>query len=56
MFCRNLYFDEPDKFERYNDSKPRMVIEQKRLPLDYPALADRVVDKLYSTGCRFSRP
>ena len=46
--CRNLYFSEPDKFERYNDSKTRTVIEQKVVTLDYPALADRVVDKLYS--------
>lgn len=46
--CRNLYFGEPEKFERYNDSKTRTAIEQKGLSLNFPALADRVVDKLYS--------
>ena len=46
--CRNTYFGEPDTFERYNDSKTRKAIEQKGRTLDFPRLADRVTDKLYS--------
>jgi len=46
--CRNLYFGEAEKFERYNDSKTRKAIEQKGRTLDFPAVADRVSDKLYS--------
>jgi hypothetical protein len=46
--CRNLYFGETDKFERYNESKTRQNIEQKGMSLDFPALANRVADKLYS--------
>jgi hypothetical protein len=46
--CRNLYFGEVDKFELYNESKTRKTIEQKGLTLDFPDLADRVADKLYS--------
>jgi hypothetical protein len=46
--CRNLYFGEVEKFELYNSSKSRKAIEQKGLTLDFPDLADRVADKLYS--------
>jgi len=46
--CRNLYFGAPDKFELYNGSKARNIIEQKGKTLDFPDLADRVADKLYS--------
>lgn len=27
LVCRNMYFDEQDKFERYNASKTRTAIE-----------------------------
>ena len=46
--CRNLYFGEPEKFALYNESKAREIIERKGLTLDFPDLADRVADKLYS--------
>ena len=46
--CRNLYFGEAGKFELYNDSKSRQLIEKKGMTLDFPDLADRVADKIYS--------
>jgi len=46
--CRNLYFGEADKFELYNESKIRKGVEHKGRTLDFPELADRVADKLYS--------
>lgn len=46
--CRNLYFGSPEKFERYNTSKTREIIESKGQTLDFPDLGDRVADKLYS--------
>ena len=46
--CRNLYFGAPEKFERYNTSKSREIIERKGQTLDFPDLGDRVADKLYS--------
>jgi hypothetical protein len=46
--CRNLYFGEAEKFELYNESKTRKTIEQNGRTLDFPDLADRVADKLYS--------
>lgn len=45
---RNLYFGSYDKFELYNNSKARMLIEKKGNTLDFPDLADRVADKIYS--------
>lgn len=44
--CRNLYFGEAEKFELYNDSKIRKTVEDKGRSLDFPALADRVSDKM----------
>lgn len=46
--CRNMYFGAPEKFELYNGSKARTHIEKKGQTLDFPDLADRVADKLYS--------
>lgn len=46
--CRNMYFGAPQKFALYNESKAREIIERKGLTLDFPGLADRVADKLYS--------
>ena len=46
--CRNMYFGAPEKFELYNESKARSRIEKKGLTLDFPDLADRVADSLYS--------
>lgn len=46
--CRNMYFGESEKFELYNTSKGRTHIEKKGKTLDFPDLADRVADKLYS--------
>jgi len=45
---RNMYFGTPEKFSLYNDSKAREIIERRGLTLDFPDLADRVADKLYS--------
>jgi len=46
--CRNLHFGEADRFEVYNGSKTRKGIEQKGRTLDFPELASRVADKIYS--------
>ncbi len=46
--CRNLHFGVPEKFERYNTSKVRETLEEQYQTLDFPDLADRVADKLYS--------
>jgi hypothetical protein len=46
--CRNLYFGDAEKFELYNTSKTRKSVEEKGLTLDFPDVADRVADKLYS--------
>ena len=46
--CRNLHFGEADRFAVYNGSKTRKAIEQKGRTLDFPDLANRVADKLYS--------
>lgn len=46
--CRNLYFGTPEKFDLYNASKARQLVEKKELTLDFPDLGDRVADKLYS--------
>jgi hypothetical protein len=46
--CRNLHFGEANRFELYNESKTRKGIEQKGRTLDFPELANRVADKLYS--------
>lgn len=46
--CRNLYFGNSEKFERYQSSKAREILEKKYQTLDFPDLADRVADKLYS--------
>jgi hypothetical protein len=46
--CRNLYFGDAEKFDLYSTSKTRKSVEGKRLTLDFPDLADRVADKLYS--------
>jgi hypothetical protein len=46
--CRNLHFGTPDRFDVYNGSKIKETIEQQGKTLDFPALASRVVDTLYS--------
>lgn len=46
--CRNLHFGEADQFGLYNASKARKDIERKGRTLDFPELANRVADKLYS--------
>jgi hypothetical protein len=46
---RNGYFGEEKKFELYNDSKLRAVVEERGgRSLLFPDLADRVSDDLYS--------
>jgi hypothetical protein len=46
---RNGYFGEEKKFELYNDSKIRSVVEERGgKSLLFPELADRVSDDLYS--------
>lgn len=46
--CRNLHFGEPERFDLYNASKTREVVEQTGNTLDFPAVANRVADWLYS--------
>jgi len=48
FICRNTYYGPPEKFELYNTSKTREIVEKKGKTLDFPDLADRVADKLYS--------
>ncbi|MBA5687223.1 protein mobD [Rugamonas apoptosis] len=46
---RNNYYGEPHKFELYNGSKLRTQVEEKGgKSVDFPDLADRVSDDLYS--------
>ena len=45
---RNLYFGESGKFELYNNSNAKKLIEEKGNTFDFPDLADRVADKIYS--------
>jgi hypothetical protein len=46
---RNGYFGDEKKFELYNDSKIRVVVEERGgKSLLFPDLADRVSDDLYS--------
>ncbi len=46
--CRNLYFGEPERFTLYNASKTREAVEQTGKTLDFPVVANRVTDWLYS--------
>ena len=46
---RNNYFGAQEKFELYNSSKTKEIIESKQgKSLDFPELADRVSDDIYS--------
>ncbi|MEC4683071.1 MAG: protein mobD [Nitrospirota bacterium] len=46
---RNLYFGGAHKFERFNDSKTRKELEERGgMILDFPEIADRIADELYS--------
>jgi MinD-like ATPase involved in chromosome partitioning or flagellar assembly len=46
--CRNLHFGTADRFDLYNNSKIKEKVEQTGTSLDFPELASRVVDTLYS--------
>lgn len=46
--CRNLYFGEANRFDIYNTSKARELIEQKGKALDFPEVGGLVADWLYS--------
>lgn len=46
--CRNLYFGNAERFDVYNTSKARKVIERNGRTLDFPVVANRVADWLYS--------
>jgi hypothetical protein len=46
--CRNLHFGEPERFDLYNASKTREAVEQTGKTLDFPSVANRAVDWLYS--------
>jgi hypothetical protein len=46
--CRNLFFGDPERFDLYNNSKVRETIEQTGKTLDFPSVATRVADWLYS--------
>lgn len=45
---RNLYFGSNEKFELYNNSKARTIIEKRGDSYNFPDLADRVADRIYS--------
>lgn len=47
--CKNLHFGEQDKFVLYDTSQTKNMIENDGgMTLNFPELADRVADKLYS--------
>jgi len=46
---RNLYFGAPEKFELYNNSNTRKNVEKNGSTVDFPDLADRVADRVYSS-------
>ena len=46
--CRNMFFGEPQRFDLYNSSKAREAVEKAGKTLDFPAVASRVADWLYS--------
>ena len=46
--CRNLYFGKPENFDLYNTSKAREAIEKTGMTLDFPEVANRVAEWLYS--------
>ena len=46
--CRNLFFGDPARFDLYNNSKARAGVEKTGKTLDFPAVANRVADWLYS--------
>lgn len=46
--CSEFPEHHAEKFELYNGSKSKGIIETRGMTLDFPDLADRVADKLYS--------
>ena len=46
--CKNLHFGTPGEFDLYEESKAKEIIERKGKTLEFPDLADRVANKLYS--------
>ena len=45
---RNTFYGDQQKFELFNNSKLRAEAEQRGATIDFPDLADRVADDLYS--------
>lgn len=45
---RNTFYGEPHKFELFNNSKTKIEAEKRGATIDFPDLADRVTDDLYS--------
>lgn len=45
---RNIYFGDAEKFELYNNSNSKKLIEENGQTFNFPELADRVADKIYS--------
>ena len=45
---RNTFYGEPAKFELFNASKLKGEVEKRGATIDFPDLADRVADDLYS--------
>jgi hypothetical protein len=45
---RNTFYGEPQKFELFNNSKTKVEAEKRGATIDFPDLADRVTDDLYS--------
>ncbi len=47
--CRNLYFGDSQRFDLYNSSQARELVEKNGMTLDFPVVANRVADWLYSS-------
>lgn len=45
---RNTYYGDPKKFELYNNSSTAKFLAERGKTIDFPDLADRVADDLYS--------
>ena len=46
--CRNLHFGDAGKFVLYSESQAKQIVEKKGKTLNFPDLADRVADAVYS--------
>lgn len=52
---RNTFYGDPRKFELYNGSKTKLEVETRGKTIDFPDLADRVADDIYSNRLTISK-